>query len=119
MEAARRTLAFTADHAEEIGFLNLAIFNLPAWGADGERLDAGEYEGDLSLYRPFSHPHGWNRGEVRRFLEREFKRDPAIAPILRRDPPFFTSNHAPFFAQGMAMPWLFSSPARSSPGIIP
>jgi radical SAM superfamily enzyme YgiQ (UPF0313 family) len=102
MEAARRTLAFTADHAEEIGFLNLAIFNLPAWGADGERLDAGEYEGDLSLYRPFSHPQGWNRGEVRRFLEREFKRDPAIAPILRRDPPFFTSNHAPFFAQGMA-----------------
>ena len=30
-EAARRTLAFTAEHAEEIGFLNLAIFNLPAY----------------------------------------------------------------------------------------
>jgi len=97
--AARRTLAFTAEHAEEIGFLNLAIFNLPAWGTDGERLDTGEfYEGDLSLYRPFSHPWGWNRGEVRHFLEREFKRDPAVAAILRRDPPFFTSNHAPFFA---------------------
>jgi len=97
-EAARQTLAFTAEHAEEIGFLNLAIFNLPAWGPDGERLDTGEfYEGDLSLYRPFSHPRGWNRGEVRRFLEREFKRDLAVAAILRRDPPFFTSNHAPFF----------------------
>ena len=97
--AARRTLAFTVEHAEEIDFLNLAIFNLPAWGPDGEHLDTGEfYEGDLSLYRPFAHPHGWNRGEVRRFLEREFKRHPAVAAILRRDPPFFTSNHAPFFA---------------------
>lgn len=97
--AARRTLAFIADHAEEVGFLNLAIFNLPAWGPDGKSLDTGAfYEGDLSLYRPFSHPTGWNRREVRRFLEREFKRDPAVAAILRRDPPFFTSNHSPFFA---------------------
>jgi hypothetical protein len=98
-EAARRTLAFTVEHAGEIDFLNLAIFNLPAWGPDGECLDTGEfYEGDLSLYRPFTHPQGWNRGEVRRFLERDFKRHPAVAEILRRDPPFFTSNHAPFFA---------------------
>jgi hypothetical protein len=98
--AARRTLAFTAEHAEGIDFLNLAIFNLPAWGPDGERLDTGAfYEGDLSLYRPFAHPQGWNRGEVRRFLEREFKRHPAVAAILRRDPPIFTSNHAPFFAR--------------------
>jgi hypothetical protein len=97
--AARRTLAFTAEHAEEIGFLNLAIFNLPAYGPETEEFDTGEfYAGDLSLYRPFSHPQGWNRGEVRRFLEREFKRHPAVAAILRRDPPFFTSNHAPFFA---------------------
>jgi hypothetical protein len=97
--AARRTLAFTIEHAEEIDFLNLAIFNLPAWGPDGERLDTGEfYNGDLSLYHPFTHPQGWSRGEVRRFLDREFKRHPAVATILRRDPPFFTSNHAPFFA---------------------
>jgi hypothetical protein len=96
--AARRTLAFTAEHAEEIGFLNLAIFNLPAYGPETEEFDTGEfYAGDLSLYRPFSHPQGWNRDEVRRFLEREFKRRPAVAAILRRDPPFFTSNHAPFF----------------------
>jgi len=56
------------------------------------------YEGDLSLYTGFSHPSGWHRGKVRRFLEQEFKRHPAIAPILKRDPPLFTSNHAPFFA---------------------
>jgi len=97
--AARRTLAFTAEHAEEIGFLNLAIFNLPVYGPETEDFDTGEfYAGDLSFYRPFSHPRGWNRCEVRRFLEREFKKLPAIASILRRDPPFFTSNHAPFFA---------------------
>ncbi|MBN2438852.1 MAG: radical SAM protein [Deltaproteobacteria bacterium] len=97
--AARRTLAFTEEHAEEIGFLNLAIFNLPAYGPETGAFDTGEfYAGDLSLYRPFFHPRGWNRGEVRCFLEREFKKRPAVAGILRRDPPFFTSNHAPFFA---------------------
>ncbi len=96
-EAAGRTLEFTAAHAGEIGFLNLAVFNLPAYGSDAEGLDTGEfYEGDLSLYRGFIHPGGWNRGEVRRFLEGEFKKAPAIAAIIRRDPPFFTSNHAPF-----------------------
>jgi hypothetical protein len=34
---------------------------------------------------------------IRQFLDKEFRRHPAIAPILRRDPPVFTSNHAPFF----------------------
>jgi hypothetical protein len=98
-EAARRTLDFTVEHADEIGFLNLAIFNLPAYGSETQEFAAGEfYAGDLSLYRPFSHPRGWTRSEVRRFLDREFKRRPAVAAILRRDPPFFTSNHAPFFA---------------------
>lgn len=102
-QAARRTMDFTVTHADEIGFLNLAIFNLPAHTSETEQFTAGmSYDGDLSLYRPFVHPEGWNRGEVRRFLEKEFKREPAIAAILRRDPPFFTSNHAPFF--GMASP---------------
>ena len=102
-EAARRTLAFTAENAEEIGFLNLAIFNLPLHAAAAETLDTGEfYDGDLSLYRTFAHPRGWNRGEVRRFLEKEFKKEPAIAAILRRDPPFFTSNHAPFLVMATA-----------------
>ena len=31
------------------------------------------------------------------FLEKTFKKHPAIAPIVKRTPEFFTSNHAPFF----------------------
>jgi len=101
--AARRTLAFTAEHAEEIAFLNLAIFNLPASASEAETLDTGEfYDGDLSLYRRFVHPQGWDRADVRQFLEKEFKKEPAIAAILRRDPPLFTSNHAPFLVMAAA-----------------
>ena len=56
------------------------------------------YEGDLSLYRSFLHPAGWQRGNVRNFIEKTLKKHPAVAPIIRRTPEFFTSNHAPFFA---------------------
>ena len=99
---ARKTLEFVAGHHHEIGFLNLAIFNLPAHGEEAQRLAAREfYEGDLTLYSDFDHPRGWNRDGVRSFLDRKFKRHPAIAPILRREPPLFTSNHAPFFVPGM------------------
>lgn len=95
---AKRTLEFTAKHSDQISFLNLALFNLPVGSQESKRLPTEKfYEGDLSLYVNFSHPRGWNRNLVRQFLEKEFKRHPAIAPILRRDPPFFTSNHAPFF----------------------
>jgi hypothetical protein len=92
------TLDFVIRHQMWIDYLNVAIFNLPAFGPDAEKLETGGfYEGDLSLYRTFRHPSGWNRPKVRRFLDRAFKRHPAVAAILRRDPPFFTSNHAPFF----------------------
>jgi hypothetical protein len=102
-EAAERTLSFTEAHAEEIGFLNLALFNLPAHSSEIEGLASGSfYAGDLQLYRPFVHPLGWERGEIRRFLEKEFKKKPTIAAILRRNPPFFTSNHAPFFVMASA-----------------
>jgi hypothetical protein len=98
LASARRTLDFVAGHSREIGFLNLAIFNMPVYGPEADLLETEDfYEGDLSLYRQFRHPRGWNRGDVRRFLDREFKRHPAVAAILRRDPPLFTSNHAPFF----------------------
>ena len=97
-EAAGRTLEFTVKHSEDIDFLNVAIFNMPAHGADAGKFETKAfYEGDLSLYKSFIHPGGWDRSAVRKFLDREFKRHPAIAPILRRDPPFFTSNHAAFF----------------------
>ena len=99
--AARRTLEFVVRHREPIGFLNLALFNMPACGEEaGEYGTEPFYEGDLSLYTAFRHPLGWDRQRVRRFLDREFKRHPAVAAILRRDPPLFTSNHAPFFAAG-------------------
>jgi radical SAM superfamily enzyme YgiQ (UPF0313 family) len=92
------TLEFVKANRQGISFLNLAIFNLPLCSRETSRLELSEfYEGDLSLYRNFSHPKGWNRREVRRFLDTEFKRCGEIAAILRRDPPFFTSNHAPFF----------------------
>jgi hypothetical protein len=98
-EDAAKTLDFVIRHQEGIGFLNVAIFNLPAFGPEAERLDTGFfYEGDLSLYRTFIHPSGWDRAKVRQFLNRVFKRHVAVAAILRNDPPFFSSNHAPLLA---------------------
>jgi hypothetical protein len=109
---ARRTLEFTVRHCEEISFLNLAIFNLPRLGDGISHLQTAEFsEGDLSLYTGFTHPRGWNRKDVRQFLDKEFKRQPAIAAILRRDPPIFTSNHAPFFG-GFFSPQRAQSPQR-------
>ncbi len=97
-ESAQRTLDFTVAHSDRIGFLNLAIFNLPVCSPEADGLHTSFfYDADLSLYRNFEHPAGWDRRQVRRFLEREFKRHPSIMPIVKRDPPIFTSNHAPFF----------------------
>jgi len=95
---ARRTLEFVVKHHDGIGFLNLAIFNMPIYGPEAKKMETKTfYEGDLSLYTSFDHPKGWSRQLIRQFLDKEFKRHPAIAPILKRDPPVFTSNHAPFF----------------------
>ena len=96
--AARSTLDFTVRHSDAINFLNLAIFNLPICGHPAGELETQTlYEGDLSLYTGFRHPKGWDRGSVRQFLDKEFKRHPAVRKILIQDPPLFTSNHAPFF----------------------
>lgn len=95
--SAERTLSFIEQHHRTISFLNLAIFNLPVCSQELINLEVSDfYEGDLSLYRNFNHPQGWNRKEVRRFLDTSFKRSTHIAAILQNDPPFFTSNHAPF-----------------------
>jgi hypothetical protein len=95
---ARKTLAFVRRHQAAITFANLAVFNMPTCGPDAQTMAMHDfYDGDLSLYTDFSHPQGWNRKEIRRFLDQEFKRDPAVAAILRRDPAVFTSNHAAFF----------------------
>jgi hypothetical protein len=93
---ARRTLDFVVAHQGALTFLNLAIFNMPLNSSDAELYGTEPfYEGDLSLYTAFRHPHGWHRGAVRRFLDQEFKRHPAVAAIIRNDPPQFGSNHAP------------------------
>lgn len=96
-ESAHQTLQFAVQHSQCISFMNLAIFNLPLNGPEAAELKTVRHsEGDLSLYTDFVHPKGWNRADVRRFLDREFRRHPALMPILRRDPPLFTSNHAAF-----------------------
>ena len=92
---ARRTLEFVATHHLAINFLNLAVFNMPLYGDEASEYgNEPFYEGDLALYTAFRHPGGWDRKQVRRFLESEFKRHPAIAAIVRNDPPQFSSNHA-------------------------
>lgn len=97
-KSALKTLEFTAAHGNCIDFLNLAIFNMPICGNASADLALRTFtEGDLSLYADFIHPHGWDRRKVRLFLDREFKRHPAIAAILKNEVPVFTSNHAPFF----------------------
>jgi hypothetical protein len=98
-------LDFTLAHAKWIDFLNLAIFNLPAYSPEAAKLETIPfYKGDLSLYREFRHPKNWNRDRVRRFLTREFKRPQPIRSILNNDPPFFTSNHAPFLLPNRPRP---------------
>jgi radical SAM superfamily enzyme YgiQ (UPF0313 family) len=96
--SARKTMNFVVDHSREIGFLNIALFNLPYFAKEWQNLETGEfYEGDLSLYKEFKHPLGWDRSNIRHFLEREFKKHPEISDIINRDPPVFNSNHAAFF----------------------
>lgn len=98
--AARRTLDFTIRHAGTITYINPAIFNLPQDAPATAGLELRRfYAGDLELYADFRHPLGWDRRKVRLFLDRTFRRQPAIAAILRRTPPAFTSNHAALFGQ--------------------
>lgn len=99
VDEARQTMAFVERHHQAITFLNLAIFNMPATSVEAKKLPGAAFSpGDLSLYLDFAHPRGWDRRSVRTFLDREFKRQPELATILRREPPFFTSNHAAFFS---------------------
>lgn len=98
IEEARNTLAFVADHCDYIDFMNLAVFNLPVNSLEAREVDTVDfYDGDLSLYNDFRHPEGWGRRQVREFLDKEFKRNAAVQSIMRKQPQFFTSNHAPFF----------------------
>ncbi len=96
--AARKTMDFVCDHKHLISYLNIALFNLPYFARGWEYLETSQfYDGDLSLYKEFNHPMGWNRSDIRDFLAREFKKHPDISAIINRDPPVFNSNHAAFF----------------------
>ena len=104
LSEARQTLNFTLRHHEAITYLNLAIFNMPIGSPESHMLAGKNFSGgDLSLYQDFTHPRGWDRRSIRTFIDRELKRQPPISAILRRDPPFFTSNHAALFARHF--PW--------------
>lgn len=98
-EAARKTMDFVRDHKDLISYMNIALFNLPYFAKAWDNLETSEfYDGDLSLYKEFNHPLGWNRSNIRNFLAREFKKHPDISAIINRDPPVFNSNHAAFFS---------------------
>ncbi len=96
-ESAGKTLAYVADHSDEIDFINTAIFNMPRFSEDADVVETKRfYDGDLSLYLNFVHPRGWNRQDIRRFISKRFKKNSFIAHAIRNVPPFFTSNHAVF-----------------------
>ena len=98
--AARKTLDYTKLHKDYIDYLNLAVFNLPKFSEDADGLETREfYHGDLSLYSNFVHPKGWERRKVKNFLNKEFKKELAIGSEFRKNPAYFSSNHAIFFNQ--------------------
>ena len=102
---AERTRSFLAEHAGEIGFLNLSILNLPreaSWPgieegrAPGEDGFPDEVE-PLGLYRQMPASDDWGRAQARRFLQKRILGDPAIRAIEARTPPWFGDSHAFFF----------------------
>jgi hypothetical protein len=107
---AERTRSFLAEHAGEIGFLNLSILNLPRGASwPGMTEESAPPEGGfladglpLGLYRRVPASDGWGRTQARRFLQRRILGDPAIRAIAARTPPWFGDSHAVFFRFGSA-----------------
>lgn len=105
---AELTRAVLLEHAAEIDYLNLSIMNLPRGSELLENpLEHGiassrplSEAAPLGLYRSFAADDGWDRKAARRFLDRRLLGEPVIRAIVRRTPPWFTSNHAHFFGQG-------------------
>lgn len=96
-KAAFKTFEYIQDHHPYIDYLNLAVFNLPKFSEDAKNLETREfYHGDLSLYLNFTHPFGWDRRRVKQFLDKTFKKGISKTQI-RKNPAFFSSNHAAFF----------------------
>jgi hypothetical protein len=87
------TEEFLLAHASRIGFLNLALMNLPRASDLAPEQELLDVEAPLGLYRSSAGPE---RAAARRALTR-LQQHPPIRAILRRTPPYFTSNHAFFF----------------------
>jgi hypothetical protein len=94
-EDRQRTLEFLEEHAATIGFLNLAIMNLPRGSILAGRDVLADAE-PFGLYRPVD-DEGDQRRAARRFLKQELLASPVIRAIVQRTPPLFTSDHAFFF----------------------
>ena len=102
---AERTHSFLAEHAGEIGFLNLSILNLPreaSWPGleEGGAPSEGGFQDEdepLGLYRRIAASDGWGRAKAKRFLRQRILGDPTIRAIASRTPPWFGDSHAVFF----------------------
>ena len=96
--AAFKTLEYIKIHEKYINYLNLAVFNLPRFSEDAGNLETREfYHGDLSLYLNFVHPAEWDRRQIKQFLDKKFKKQVSYGSCIRKNPAFFSSNHAAFF----------------------
>lgn len=99
-QAAYRTMQFVDEHKKYIDYLNLAVFNLPKFSEDSTNLETKEfYHGDLSLYLNFTHPYGWERRKVKKFLDKTFRKKVFSDSNIRKNPFLFSSNHAMFFSK--------------------
>ncbi|MBN2618486.1 MAG: radical SAM protein [Spirochaetales bacterium] len=95
--SAKDTLNYVLEHNELITYLNVALFNLPLGSELAKEYSTYDYTPtDLSLYSGFIHPNGWNRKEVRTFINEEIKTKPEIKKILNRTLPIYNANHAFF-----------------------
>ena len=124
-EATRR---FVAAHADCIQFMNCSIMNLAKgspMALDPSRhgitrvlpFDIPGQVLDLALYDNFD-GEGWGRMGARRFLHREFLRDPRVRPIHLRTPAAFDANHAVFLAPAPYSAGM-SSTAKQAPVGVP
>jgi len=96
--AAFKTLEYIKIYEKYIDYLNLAVFNLPRFSEDAQYLETREfYHGDLSLYLNFVHPDKWDRRQIKQFLDKKFKKQVSYGSSIRKNPAFFSSNHAAFF----------------------
>jgi len=104
---ARRSLEFVERHSPWIDFLSCSITNLPQWAAPPQGVHLVPFRGDgedLGLYTDFLAGSGLDRRRARWFLDRCIKRNQAVRPLLKRDPPAFTSVHAPLFFRATGSP---------------